>query len=51
MLLLNMYTKNFEKEANPDCKLVYNENQFIEKEGQRILVECINYYAYQGQVQ
>ena len=22
------------KKSNPDCKLVYNENQFIKKEGQ-----------------
>ena len=33
-LLLNIYPKNFEKKTNPDCKLVYNENLFIEKEGQ-----------------
>ena len=26
--------KKFLKKSNPDCKLVYNENQFIEKEGQ-----------------
>ena len=29
-----MYMKNFKKKSNPDCKLVYNENQFIKKEGQ-----------------
>ena len=26
--------EKFRKKSNPDCKLVYSENQFIEKEGQ-----------------
>ena len=26
--------ERFRKKSNPDCKLVHNEDQFIEKEGQ-----------------
>ena len=31
MLFLDRYTKYFEKKTNPDCELVYHENQFMEK--------------------